>query len=730
MNTEAVNQEYQTVNLSQLTESLTNPRKTFDHKTLNEMAESIRAVGLLQPILVRPTATEGSFEIVAGARRFRAARLAEIESVCVRVCQLTDAQTLEAQLIENLVRADVHPYEETQGFLALMRLDPARYTAQELAAKTGKSVTFVLQRLKLADLIPAAAKSFQKDEIATGHALLLARLSTPQQVEAFPHCFADVWLEGKQKKRLVNVAEFSHYIDSNIILELSEAPFSREDDTLYPAAGACLNCPKRSGFNTLLFPDVKKDSCFDPACYGEKVTRFIAASNLVQLAGDYRAVPQGSATVPRSKYTVLKSGDRCSYATQGIVAIGHNAGAILTVCTSIECEKHSTVKPRPMPAAFGANPDAEDEPEPNATQGFEQDRRSDQQPPRDFRRIEQKVKEETAAQLRKEFGEKIFTVPSADSMGLLAFMVAYAVEDYAEDFLTLWKVAPQDEESNVETFEQLLAHLAGLSGKEQTTAIFDMLLFSAGGCDAYNYRVSPSVAKAAQLYGVNVEEVETRVRRGIMDQEAQQIPQDQRSESDDSEAAAEPENDATPLPEDQLDESEMPELQEAEEATATADEAEEEPAEAEEVQQQEEEASTEAEGEEQPTVNAEAAQGDEEEPVEAEEAQQQEEEASTVAEAEEQPTVNAEAAQGDEEEPVEAEEAQQQEEEASTVAEAEEQPTVNAEAAQNPGEEQAEAQGTTKPPKPRNRTRKGSGRTKRAAITPPAKAAKKRTAKG
>jgi ParB family chromosome partitioning protein len=691
MNTEAVNQEYQTVTLSQLTESLTNPRKTFDHKTLNEMAESIRAVGLLQPILVRPTATEGRFEIVAGARRFRAARLAEVESVCVRVCQLTDAQTLEAQLIENLVRADVHPYEETQGFLALMRLDPARYTAQELAAKTGKSVTFVLQRLKLADLIPAAAKSFQKDEIATGHALLLARLSTPQQVEAFPHCFADVWLEGKQKKRLVNVAEFSHYIESNIILELSEAPFSREDDTLYPAAGACLNCPKRSGFNTLLFPDVKKDSCFDPACYGEKVTRFIAASNLVQLAGDYRSVPQGSAIVPRSKYTVLKSGDRCGHATQGIVAIGNNTGAILTVCTSIECEKHSTVQRRPMPAAFGANPDAEDEEEPNPIQGLRQEGRADQPPPRDFRRIEEKVKEQTAAQLRKEFGEKIFTVPSADSMGLLAFMVAYAVEDYAEDFLTLWKVAPQDEESNVETFEQLLAHLASLSGKEQTAAIFDMLLFSAGGCDAYNYRVSPSVAKAAQLYGVNIEEVETRVRRGIMDQEAPQIPQEQRGESADSEAAAEPENDATPSPEEQLDEPEMPELQDAEDATSTADE---------------------------------------EEPAEAEEAQQQEEEASTVTEAEEQHTVNAEAAQDDEEEPAEAEEVQQQEEEASTIAEAEEQPTVSAEAAQNPGEEPAEAQRTTKPPKPRNRTRKGSGRTKRAAITPPAKAAKKRTAKG
>jgi fused signal recognition particle receptor len=344
-----------------------------------------------------------------------------------------------------------------------------------------------------------------------------------------------------------------------------------------------------------------------------------------------------------------------------------------------------------MPVAFGANPDAEDEEEPNPIQGLRQEGRADQQPPRDFRRIEEKVKEQTAAQLRKEFGEKIFTVPSADSMGLLAFMVAYAVEDYAEDFLTLWKVAPQDEESNVETFEQLLAHIASLSGKEQTTAIFDMLLFSAGGCDAYNYRVSPSVAKAAQLYGVSVEEVETRVRRDIMAQEAPQIPQDQRDESADSEAAAEPGNDARPSPEEQLDEPEMPELQDAEDASA--DEA-------------------------------------EEQPAEIEETQQQEEEASTVTEAEEQPTVSAEATQGDEEEPAETEEAQQQEEEASTVAEAEEQPTVNAEAAQNPGEKPAEVQGTTKPPKPRNKAGKRSGRTKRAAITPPAKAAKKRTSKG
>src|ERR1035437_4343641 len=91
MTTEAVTQEYQTVSLSQLTESPTNPRKTFDAQTLKELADSILAVGLLQPILVRPTAHEGSFEIVAGARRYRAAQLAGNDTVPIRIREMTDA---------------------------------------------------------------------------------------------------------------------------------------------------------------------------------------------------------------------------------------------------------------------------------------------------------------------------------------------------------------------------------------------------------------------------------------------------------------------------------------------------------------------------------------------------------------------------------------------------------------------------------------------------------------
>jgi ParB family chromosome partitioning protein len=554
MSTEAANQEYQTVNLSQLIPSKTNPRKTFDAAALKELAESIRAVGLLQPILARPTTTEHIFEIVAGERRWRAAQIAEQITVPIRVRELTEAQVIEAQVIENLIRADVHPYEETQGFLALMNLDPARYTAQELAAKTGKSVTFVVQRLKLADLIPAAAEEFQKDHINTGHALQLARLSPAQQEEALPHCFEQVWFDGKQRKRLVTVVQFANYIEKNITLELSEAPFNREDATLYPEAGACLNCPKRSGFNTLLFPDVKKDSCFDGACYGEKINRFITVSNLVQLAGDYRPVPDDSQALPRRQYTILKDADECEYATKGIVSIGYNSGSILTVCTAVECQKHPKLNSAPESAEESA---------------------ADLEANRQYR-IENRIKEETAAQLRKDFTKKVAAVPTADEMELLAIMVAHAAAECAPELLATWGALPTDQEADTMTYEEtldyLLNYVAGLSGKQRTAAIFEMLLCSVGDCDPHNYRESATVAKAAKIYHISIPSVEKRIRRKVEAEieieDAQELEeaataaaeaQEQPTEATDEPAEANGSQQPAPAPEDaQGDDEQQP----------------------------------------------------------------------------------------------------------------------------------------------------------------------------
>src|SRR5271157_6151906 len=144
--------EYRDLPLTILTESKTNPRRIFDDAALKELAASIRSQGVLSPLLVRPL-TERSFEIVAGARRYRAAQLAEAETVPVRIVNLTDAEALEAQLIENLQRRDVHPLEEAQGFKALLNLEDPKYTIEQIAAKVGKSPAYCAARVRLTELI-------------------------------------------------------------------------------------------------------------------------------------------------------------------------------------------------------------------------------------------------------------------------------------------------------------------------------------------------------------------------------------------------------------------------------------------------------------------------------------------------------------------------------------------------------------------------------------------------
>ena len=134
--------EYRNLPLAVLTESTTNPRHIFEDAALKELAESIRTQGILSPLLVRPL-TAQNFEIVAGARRYRAALMVEAATVPVRIVNLTDAEALEAQLIENLQRRDVHPMEEAQGFRALLNLEEPKYSIEQIAARTGKTPAFV-----------------------------------------------------------------------------------------------------------------------------------------------------------------------------------------------------------------------------------------------------------------------------------------------------------------------------------------------------------------------------------------------------------------------------------------------------------------------------------------------------------------------------------------------------------------------------------------------------------
>ncbi|MGC1869906.1 MAG: ParB/RepB/Spo0J family partition protein [Acidobacteriaceae bacterium] len=363
--------EYRNLPLSILTESKTNPRRIFEDSALKELAESIRSQGVLSPLLVRPL-NEHSFEIVAGARRYRAAQLAESESVPVRIVNLTDAEALEAQLIENLQRRDVHPLEEAQGFRALLNLEEPKYSIEQIAAKTGKSPAYVAQRIKLTELAPAVVEAFYKDEIGVGHALLLAKLQPAEQEQALAACFREDWGVGNKSKRiLLPVRNLHQWIEHNILLILKDAPFSKNDATLNPQAGACLDCPKRTGHNKLLFADVRQDACTDPACYQSKLDAHVAKTlvakpKLVQISASYGQPAEGSAVLPRNRYIEIKQEKpqnnkqrdwpeykTCKSTTEAIITEGMEKGELRKICADPNCPVHHPKKQKPSADANG-----------------------------------------------------------------------------------------------------------------------------------------------------------------------------------------------------------------------------------------------------------------------------------------------------------------------------------------------------------------------------------------
>ncbi len=367
---------FQFLGIDTIHESTTNPRRTFDEAKLYELAESIKHNGLIQPITVRPN--NQGFEIVAGARRYRAAQLAELFSVPARIVEIDDAKALEWQLVENSQRVDVHPYEEAQGFQRL--LDIPGYDVASLVEKSGKSASHVYARLSLLQLIPTVAEAFTQERITASHANLIARLPQESQAEAFEQCWRKDWQD--KEPHLLPAKHVAAWIQANLYLSLADAPFDREDPTLDPAAGACVTCHRRSGYNTSLFCDVQGDQCLDSTCYHGKVEAFLdreiaAQPGLVQIENGWRnpkeqrpgAVQRGHV---RELETVIENPDAepvmpCEAAKPAIVVYGKQLGRKLTVCTDKHCPVHdpqaaAEAAAHPVPAMAPA-PKAETEEE-------------------------------------------------------------------------------------------------------------------------------------------------------------------------------------------------------------------------------------------------------------------------------------------------------------------------------------------------------------------------------
>lgn len=338
--------EFRLIPLSDLCESPTNPRKHFHAKAMEELTESVRQQGVVQPIVVRVLSANADtkantedmfiFEIVTGARRYRASKAAGLDTIPAIIRSLSDAQAIEIQMIENLQRDDIHPLDEAQGYQTL--IDKTGMEIAVIAGKVGKSESYVYQRMKLLALTDKAQRAFHAQKITAGHAILIARLQPAQQTEALDMCM----------RFETSVRGLIDWIDRNVHMDLHGVPFQKDDTQLVPEAGACVTCPKRTGFQPALFPDIaKKDTCTDPKCFRAKMQAF-SARRITELKEKGEAVVKisdhysnkSSGALDPSQYQ--KSGStRCPDTKVGlIVDDDHDHGKTMRVCTNPKCKIH------------------------------------------------------------------------------------------------------------------------------------------------------------------------------------------------------------------------------------------------------------------------------------------------------------------------------------------------------------------------------------------------------
>jgi ParB/RepB/Spo0J family partition protein len=314
----------------QLLPSLTNPRKRFDESRLQELADSMKPpIGILEPLVVRPLPpadgrakhldlSRGPFyEIVAGERRWRAAKIAKLPQLPVVVRDIPDEQVITLQLVENKNREDIHPLEEAEAMDRLLKINKT-VTPKSLAATIGMSERYVQNRLHYLRLVPEVKEAFRKEEITAGHVDLIMRLPDADQTLVYEKgCFEERLnyddsddRKGTRVRELRSVRDLGEWINHNVRLQVAaKAP---EMDFLPDVAEALAAASVES------------------------------APTLVQLADSYfvddKVKPK---PLTRHAWSPVKKGQKCDHQTRGVIVLGDKRGQVLTVCTGVgKCKVH------------------------------------------------------------------------------------------------------------------------------------------------------------------------------------------------------------------------------------------------------------------------------------------------------------------------------------------------------------------------------------------------------
>ena len=188
-----------TLRIAEIEPNRDQPRKNFSDEAITALAESIREHGMLQPILVRPIST-GGYQIVAGERRWRAARMLGLDEIPVNIRELSDTETMQIAIIENLQRENLNPVEEANGYIEL--IEKYGMTQEQVAKMVGRSRSAVANAVRLLTLPKRVLKMLENGELSAGHAKALLGFDDEEMIIAIANRAADGGMTVRQVERL------------------------------------------------------------------------------------------------------------------------------------------------------------------------------------------------------------------------------------------------------------------------------------------------------------------------------------------------------------------------------------------------------------------------------------------------------------------------------------------------------------------------------------------------
>jgi ParB/RepB/Spo0J family partition protein len=360
----ASNNPFQFIPLSEIEPSPNNTRKHINKDKLVELAGSIRQNSLLQPILVRvivnPKPGRAKYQIIAGERRFRAAKIARLKEIPAYVKSMGEGAALNAQIVENLHREEIHPLDEADGFLCLKEVE--KLGISEVAQRIAKDERYVARRLSLTNLIEEAREDLREERITLAHALEIARLAPEIQVHALAACYERTFVYDREartnsqkpdkEKPARHVRYLQEWLRTNVHLNLNQAPFKKEDSRLRDDGLTCIDCPNRTGRDKALFDDIQEtDTCLNPLCFQAKLQQLVqirksdieVKSNkpVALISAFYGSGTETNDAIGKEHYHVIeRKTDRCEFAEQAVIADGTEIGKVKWICRESSCKDH------------------------------------------------------------------------------------------------------------------------------------------------------------------------------------------------------------------------------------------------------------------------------------------------------------------------------------------------------------------------------------------------------